>query len=210
MIFRVSYRWMPALLMLGLLASGATVKAADVGAPSPSLPIQSLFQPEPLAKRSYGFDVRLGGFAHAVGSAEANTFDASLQVVLPKFLADNYGWWNFLNPHTYVGGMFNTGGRTSSVRAGLLWQIPFTERFFGEIFFGGAYHDGSKAGDATHNALGSRALFNVGGSIGYRFTPQWSVLVTFDHLSNGKEVFGTGFDRNVGINNYGAQVSYAF
>lgn len=205
-----SFRWLAASL-LALLASGTDVKAADIApSASSSLPAQSLFQPEPFAYRPYGFEVRLGGFAHGVGSVEANTFDASLQVVLPKFLADNYGWWNFLNPHTYVGGMFNTGGRTSSVRAGLLWQIPFTERFFGEIFFGGAYHDGSKEGDATHNALGSRALFNVGGSVGYRFTPQWSVLVTFDHLSNGKTIFGTGFDRNVGVNNYGAQVSYAF
>lgn len=209
MILHGSFRWIAASL-LALLASGADVNAADIVPPAASLPAQSLFQPEPLANRPYGFEVRLGGFAHGVGSVERGTFDASLQVVLPKFLADNYGWWNFLNPHTYVGGMLNTDGRTSSVRAGLLWQIPFTDRFFGEIFFGGAYADASTVGDATRSALGSRALFNVGGSIGYRFTPQWSVLVTFDHLSNGRTVFGTGFDRNVGVNNYGAQISYAF
>lgn len=205
---RRSLRWFVASLF-AVMVSGA-VKAADIVPPVASLPTQSLFQPEPLAGRPSGFEVRLGGFAHGVGSVERSTFDASLQVVLPKFLADNYGWWNFLNPHTYVGGMFNTGGRTSSVRAGLLWQIPFTERFFGEIFFGGAYSDASLAGDAQRSALGSRSLFNVGGSIGYRFTPQWSVLVTFDHLSNGRTVFGTGFDRNVGVNNYGAQIAYAF
>lgn len=141
-----------------------------------------LVSAEPFANRPYGFEFRLGSFAHGVGSVEANTFDASLQVVLPKLLANSYGLWNFLTP-TPMSAESSIRGPHQSVRAGLLWQTPFTEWFFGEIFFGGAYHDGSMVGDATHNALGSHVLFNVGGSIGYRFTPRWSVLVTF-RISN--------------------------
>ncbi len=58
-----------------------------------------------------------------------------------------------------------------------------------EIFFGGAVHDGSINGTSDLNALGSRVLFNVGGSVGYRFDAHWSVMATFDHMSNGKSVF---------------------
>jgi len=106
--------------------------------------------------------------------------------------------------------MFNTQGRTSSVRGGALWTLPIYGPVFGEIFFGGAVHNGELLGDATHNALGSRVLFNVGGSLGYRIDEHWKVLATFDHLSNGNRVFGTGFVKNAGINSYGLKVGYAF
>jgi hypothetical protein len=115
-----------------------------------------------------------------------------------------------LIPRAYLGGMFNVQGRTSSLRGGALWTFPIAAGFFAEAFFGGAVHDGSLDGDASHNALGSRVLFNVGGSLGYQFDRNWSAMFTFDHLSNGNGIFDTGFNRNVGINSYGLKVAYRF
>lgn len=106
--------------------------------------------------------------------------------------------------------MLNTGGRTSSFRAGALWTLPIRGAVFAEVYFGGAVHDGKVDGDANHNALGSRVLFNVGASLGYRFNPRWSAMATFDHMSNGNRVFGTGVDHNVGINSYGVKIAYSF
>ena len=156
------------------------------------------------------FEFRLGGFAHGLGSVERNTSAVSLELVTPRLFPAVSDWWGFLLPRTYVAGMINVNGATSSVRAGANWLFPFTEQIFSEIYFGGAVHDGSLVGSADQNALGSRVLFNVGGSLGYRFAPRWSAIATFDHLSNGNRVFATGFARNQGINSVGARLSYAF
>jgi hypothetical protein len=100
---------------------------------------------------------------------------------------------------------------TSSVRGGALWHFPIWGGFFAEGFFGGAYTpNGLINGDFRHSALGNRTLFNAGGSVGYQFSEHWSLLATFDHLSNGKTIFGTGFNKNQGLNDYGLQLSYIF
>jgi hypothetical protein len=162
------------------------------------------------AHRDLGFEARFGAFAHGVGSAEKDTVALSVDLATPRLLPLPDSRWHFLVPRAYLGGMFNTQGRTNSIRAGALWSLSIAGGLFAEAFFGGAVHDGSLNGDATHNALGSRALFNVGGSLGYRFDRNWSAMFTFDHLSNGNRVFGTGFSRNVGINSYGLKIGYAF
>jgi lipid A 3-O-deacylase len=191
-----------------LLVSDVTsvaARAADMAYPSPAvMPVKAV------DSAIYGYEIRSGVFAHGVGSAEKNTIDLGLQIVLPPVFQATGVWWSVLIPRPFVGGMFNTGGRTSSIRGGGLWHFPLTAGWFAEGFFGGAVHDGSLTGDVTHNALGSRVLFDVGGSVGYRFNARWSALATFDHLSNGKTIFGTGFARNAGINTYGVQLSYAF
>jgi hypothetical protein len=206
-IFLRLFRFALTTIALALTSSGAA-RAADFSAPPPSSEA-SWYAPAP-SSRDPGFEVRFGGFAHGVGGAEKNTADINLELVTPKFLPALPGWWDILVPRAYLSGMLNTDDRTSSLRAGALWLVPFGERFFGEIYFGGAVHDGSLIGDATHAALGSRTLFNVGGSVGYRFDKHWSAMVTFDHLSNGAGIFHTGFARNVGENNYGLRLSYAF
>jgi lipid A 3-O-deacylase len=157
-----------------------------------------------------GYEARLGAFAHGLGSVEKGTAAVSLDFATPRLLPARNEWWDSLVPRAYLGGIINLQGRTSSVRAGALWLFPITDRVFAEGFFGGAVHDGSINGDPTHAALGNRVLFNVGGSLGYRFDWNWSGMLTFDHLSNGNRVFGTGFVRNQGINSYGAKIGYAF
>jgi hypothetical protein len=156
------------------------------------------------------WDLRVGGFAHAIGSVEQGGGDIGVQLVLPSLFSDPQSWWQLLVPRPYIGAMASIPHRSDSVRGGALWRFPLWGRFFTEAFFGGAYDNGSINGDATHNALGSRWLFNAGGSLGYHIDEHWSVMVTFDHMSNGKTVFGTGFEHNEGVNDLGLQISYRF
>ena len=58
--------------------------------------------------------------------------------------------------------------------------------------------------------LGCRTLFHAGGSIGFVPIPKWSVIATFEHLSNGNSLFGTGCSQNQGLNNYGVKIGYSF
>jgi lipid A 3-O-deacylase len=193
-VYRLLHLTLAALLMLG-----ATARAGDVSMPPAAGPVPAT-----------SFEARLGAFAHGLGSVEKNTVAISADLVSARLWSPSGSAFDVLIPRAYLGGMFNTAGRTSSVRAGALWTFPIVGGLFAEAFFGGAIHDGKINGDPTHNALGSRALFHVGGALGYRFDQHWSVMVIFDHMSNGNRVFGTGFERNIGINSYGVKVGYAF
>ena len=88
--------------------------------------------------------------------------------------------------------------------------MPITPRFFVEAFLDAATHNGSMPGTATHVALGCEAQFHVGASAGYRFNPHWTVMFTFDHLSNGSGLGLSNCGRNKGLNNYGARIGYTF
>jgi hypothetical protein len=181
--------------------------AADVG--------QAVVQPVPgfiaLAPidPANSFEARFGGFAHGIGSPESGTVDLNAEIVSPR-LFNFPGAWSVLSPRIQMGVLGNLGGRTSAGYAGFLWTIPLFDRLFAEAFVGGAVHNGSQKGSPNMAALGCDPLFNVGGSLGYRFNERWSVMFTFDHMSNGMGIFGTNCGRNVGLNNYGARIGYAF
>jgi lipid A 3-O-deacylase len=156
-----------------------------------------------------GWEIRAGAFAHGVGSVEEGTVDLNAELIFPK-LFNAPGFWGHLIPHLHVGGNLNLSGKTSAAYAGGLWRFPVFDRIFVEGFFGGAVHNGALDDSAGTSALGCNPLFHVGGSIGYEITPQLSAIFTFDHLSNGRTVFGTDCDRNVGVNNYGVRLGYRF
>jgi lipid A 3-O-deacylase len=158
----------------------------------------------------YRFELRVGAFAHGVGSIESGTAAINGEFVFPRFHFGQGEWWAFLVPRPHLGVMANVSGLTSYAYAGGLWTIPITRRFFVEGFFGGAVADGTKVGSFTQVALGCNPLFHVGGSVGFSLTENWHVIGTFDHISNGNEVFGTNCSRNQGLNNYGARLSYSF
>ena len=157
------------------------------------------------------YEVRVGAFAHAVGSVEQNTVDLNGEFVFADFWPKSWAspTWRFLLPRLHVGVMGNTGGKTSYGYVGGLWTGDLTRQFFIEGFVGGALHDGSLTGSPTQVALGCSLLFHVGGNIGYRITDHWSVMGTFDLLSNGNAVLHA-CGRNQGINNYGARIGYSF
>jgi lipid A 3-O-deacylase len=185
-------------------------QAADLVINAPYAPITVPIDP---ANR---FEARFGAFAHGIGGAEEGSVDLNGELVSPRLF--NFGGpWAFLAPRVHVGGLVNLSGRTSIAYTGLLWTIPVFDRFFVEGFVGPAVHNGELSATATHAGLGCRTLFNAGGSVGYRFSDQWSLMATFDHVSNGKSLFGVdcgtnqaATGSNQGLNNYGVRVGYTF
>lgn len=158
---------------------------------------------------SEGYEVRLGGFAHGVGSSESGSADINAELIFAKPWSTPDPATNWLLPRPHIGAMINTNGKTSYVYAGALWTYDFTNRIFAETFLGGALHDGSLNGSPGHAALGCDPLFHVGGSLGYRVAPRWSVMFTFDHISDGNAVLHA-CAHNVGLNEYGIRLGYSF
>ena len=165
------------------------------------------------------WEIRAGVAAHGVGSHEHNTVDLMGEVLTPclPFFQDMVV--QFLMPRVHGGGSVNLSGRTSFGYAGFAWTWPIYRGAFVEPFIGAAVHNGSIAGIADDVGVGCDYLFHVGGSVGYRFDQHWSALVTFEHLSNGKQLFGVncgsnqnlaGSNGNQGSNNYAVKIGYAF
>lgn len=179
--------------------------AGDMAAPPPqTAETWSLFSPTPLYHPER-WELRGGLFAHAVASPESGSVDANLELVAPKFFV--IPWLpDYLTPRFHIGGIANTAGKTSYVYAGALWTFNLTPRFFAEGFFGGLVHNGDLDDNASDmNGLGCRWAFHSGSSIGYRVDDHWSVMGTFDHLSNG-EICAF----NKGINDYGLRAAFSF
>ena len=212
------------LAMMGELGSAnsadlpSTTPSPASSAPAPSLgptPQMGADGSDVLNPRS--FELRFGAFAHGVGDAEKGTYDVNPEVVFPELPMGQGQWWNMLIPRAHIGGLINLEGRTSAAYAGGLWTFPLPHRFFAEIFVDGDVHNGYLA-DAPpgHAGLGCPYLFHVGGSLGYRVSAHWSVMLTFDHQSNGHGIFGTECDgmgsytTNPEINDYGRRLGYAF
>jgi Lipid A 3-O-deacylase (PagL) len=184
-------------------ASAADIEAPIPKSDQPTSPV-TYFDP-------YRYEFRFGAFDHGVGSVEKNTVDLNVEFVLPRLPFAQSEWWNFAIPRPHFGGLGNVSGRTSSVYAGLLWSVPVTQQFFAEAFVDGAIHNGSlKSGVPDMSNLGCRELFHSGGSLGYAISPQWSVIMSFDHLSNGRSLFGTRCPGNEGVNDYGLRFGYSF
>jgi lipid A 3-O-deacylase len=191
-----------------VLLNAAPVRAADV-LYHPPPPAAAVVQPELFDPTRW--EVRFGGFAHGVGSVESGTWDLNGEIVVGSFFGPNpLGAWSPLIPRLHAGVNGNLNGRTSVVYAGFLWTVPLTQRFFAELFLDGAFHNGSLTGSTTQVALGCEAQFHVGGSFGYRFDPRWSIMFTFDHLSNGSGIGLSNCGRNQGLNNYGARIGFTF
>lgn len=112
----------------------------------------------------------------------------------------------------------NTAGDTNWAAAGLVWDKDFNDRWFGELQFGYAVHDGElevpagvppQAYKDEHLLLGSRDLFRSAAVLGYRIDEDWSVAVEWVHLSHG-EILADGLAHNQGIDAAGIRIGRRF
>jgi hypothetical protein len=195
-------------VVLAVVLSGYKAAATDLAPPSQpamnSPATSSLVFGPPTLYHPERFEIRGGVFAHAIGSPEAGSADINAELVAPRFFTIP-GLPDYLTPRLHIGGMGNLAGRTSYVYAGGLWTFNLTPRWFAEGFFGGIVHNGELSDvSTTMNGLGCRWAFHSGGSIGYRLNDRWSVLGTFDHLSNA-----TLCTNNKGINDFGLRLGYS-
>ena len=115
--------------------------------------------------------------------------------------------WDFLLPRPSIGATVNFAGKTSQAYAGLTWTYDITRSIFVEGSFGGSVNNG-KTGTFVpegHSALGCNVSFRESGSLGYRFTENWSLMATVEHMSNAGLC-----SQNRGLTNYGARIGYTF
>jgi lipid A 3-O-deacylase len=203
-------------------AIAASAYAADIPPPQPAPPATApaVYQPivaPPEFVPGDQFEARFGAFYHGVGSVEEGTFDLNGSLHSPRLNFGLPGYWAYFLPRFDIGGAVNLEGRTSFAYLDIALNFPIARRFFFEPFLGGAIHDGSLTATPTFSGLGCPLLFHAGFTGGYTITEHWNVMATFEHLSNGKGVFGVNCGTNQaptgsnqGLNNYGIQVGYAF
>jgi len=187
-----------ALLGALAIAAGTTAlaDAADLGFTPSSQPVPSILS-----------EVRFGAGAHDPASPERGSVDIAGEILFSKpFRAENPVLDLFI-PRPHIGGSLNTAGNTSYVYAGLTWDYDITKEIFVEASFGGAFHNG-ETGDFPkkhENSLGCSPLFREAAAIGYRFTENWSIMATIEHISNAGLC-----DQNRGLTNIGARIGYRF
>jgi lipid A 3-O-deacylase len=198
---------MRGIVFAAVIAScGATVavQAADIPA----------FEPAPQTAVVAGTEWRLldevrgGVFYHEVHGPEEGSVDINAELLSSRLpLIDQSSAWYWLSPRLHLGGTVNTSGDTSHAYAGLTWTLDVTQAFFIEGSFGGAVHNGETGNNvpSDRNALGCTALFRESASIGYRFTPNLSLMATIEHLSNADLC-----DQNRGLTNAGLRLGYTF
>jgi lipid A 3-O-deacylase len=187
-----------ALLTGLLLCSAAKVATA-----------QSLYDPSrPQLRGGYLIGVRMPYLPRRL-FPEHGTSNLNLEWVLPK-------WWraagarDALLPRLVVGATVNLDGRTSFAYAAGLWTYDYTARGFVELSIGGLIHNGQLTGSNPKLAeLGCRALYALGLNLGYRLNLLSSLMLSFQHGSNGRHYLSE-CPVNEGLDLLGVRVSHEF
>ena len=192
-----------AALVLWAGAAGA----ADLVRPGPSGPVAYVPPSQPV---SFVSEIRIGASAQDPWSPEKGSANVTGEILFAKPFTTADLFTSYFIPRPHLGGSINFRGDTSFAYAGLTWTVDITPRFFVEATFGGAVHNGNTDSNpafipADRNALGCSPTFRESGSIGYRFSQNWSNMATVEHLSNAGAC-----SENRGLTNIGARVGYSF
>ena len=103
---------------------------------------RSRFAPQPYITLFQ--EVRVGAFAHNPNHDEDAPVDVSVETLSSNLpfanFSNPYVNW-FLSPAIALGGMINTGGKTSYAFADFNWRIPIWKMLFFEGEFGGAVNN---------------------------------------------------------------------
>lgn len=173
----------------------------------------------PVAARADGGfidEVRLGVYDHdasILGHQKETGADIGAEILFtsPEFLS---AIWS---PRPVVGGLVNTSGETDQAYGGLTWTWDFAQNvlwngdgFYVEGTLGGGWNDGkinvTAPIESQHRkSLGSNALFREDVDLGYRFTPRWSLAISYNHISDADLAL-----RNEGLNDIGVRVGMKF
>jgi hypothetical protein len=157
------------------------------------------------------YEFRTGALYHAAGflgpDTEAGGVDLNIEFLTPRLGLAQDTPWAFLAPRLVTGGTLNFDGKTSVAYAGLAWTLDITPEWFLEPTFGGAIHSGKLdvPNDSGRLSLGCRELFRPGLSSGYRLNENWSVILTWEHISNANLCA-----RNNGLNDLGMKIGFTF
>jgi len=198
-------------LTCATLGAGAAL-AADVlvpetaVAPEPALE-QPVFAPQPYITLFQ--EVRVGAFAHNPNHDEDAPVDVSIETLSSNLpfanFSNPYVNW-FLSPRIALGGMINTGGKTSYAFADFNWRIPIWKMLFFEGEFGGAVNNSPDWQGPNRIDMGCPLTFRESGGFGLQLTPNWDVIASVAHASHAS--FCTS--KNPGDTDFGVMVGYKF
>jgi hypothetical protein len=188
-------------LALGLFDSGLA-EAADK--PQSYLPPVAALSP--LA----GWEIRAGGYAHnPFLNRESRSADLNIEVLTPRLADVANREQAFLIPRINAGTTIAFARRNTTLGyAGFAWTIEPYERVFIEGSVGLAFHDGFTGNVRridNRAELGCNPLIHSSGTLGYRLTDNWSVMLTLQHISNGGLC-----SRNQGLTHIGGRIGYSF
>ncbi len=186
---------------------GAAASAADLGAQPDVAPAPYVWQPVD--------EIRLGAFAHNPAHDENAPVDASIEALSAplSFPGYNNPWiagnpwvsW-FFDPRLNLGGMINTGGKTSYAFGGFTWRIPIYSKFFFEGELGGAVNNAVRVPTYDRVDMGCAVTFRESGGFGFQFSENWDVIASVEHVSHASFCSKT----NPGLTQFGVRVGYKF
>lgn len=162
-------------------------------------------------------EVRLGVLAHDVLNLSDKDKETGADFEFEVDFRKSRALRALGSPRVQATFALNTAGDTNFGGVGLAWDRRFTDRWYGELQFGLALHDGvvdlppGPAGldeKRRRSILGSRELFRWSAALGYRLDDRWNVAVEWVHLSNG-DVLGDA-ELNEGIDAAGVRVGRRF
>ncbi len=111
-----------------------------------------------------------------------------------------------LRPRVHAGVSVSTAGEASQVFAGLNWTVNVTDRFYIDLGFGGAAHNGDNEDDGSSGPkLGCTLMFREYAAAGFRLTDKLDIVASIDHSSNADLC-----DPNDGISHAGLALAYKF
>lgn len=196
----VDTAWLQVRFKLGLLACAFTAAVA------------SPFR----AKADVVDEISVGGFAHDLSDLghgkESGTADIQFEIDTTRPPILRVLGAPRINAFVVV----NSGGRTDSAGAGLVWDHQLFDRLYGSLDLGLAVNDGSLSaplgptGDfarAHRLQLGSHVLFREALGLELRLSRHWAIGGELIHESTG-QILAHG--ANEGINDAGLKLAYRF
>ena len=161
-------------------------------------------------------EVRFGAYEHdasVLGHQKETGADVGDEVLFtsPSFLSVIWA------PRPNLGFLINTAGETSQVYGGLTWTWNFADNvlrendgFYVEFTEGPGFNNGKinvtgAVESQRRKSLGSNVLFREDLDLGYHITPNWSIALSYNHISNADLA-----TRNEGLNDIGARIGFKF
>jgi hypothetical protein len=193
-----------------VIAGFAAIAAASAAMPLPASAETTRLSAAPgFSDQAPNFDARFGVFGSAFDNAARSSMSINGEIVTLKLPLRWGASW--LLPQLQAGNVPNLNKISSSLYGGLMWSVPLASRIFAEAFVGARAPNDATTATPALAALSCQPNVQAGGNLGYRMSDQWNLMLTYNHLSNSRNLgMGCGDRAPTGLSSYGARVGFSF